>query len=270
MTPIRSLGLATELALAVTRGTVEDRGDYLVVRTPDDPGYYYGNLLVLPAAPQVGEVAFWSRRFADALGADPAIRHVTLAWDGTTGDTGAADELVAAGFRLDVTQTMSASYVAPASRSPLPLCELAAAEMTRVADLTWEMGDRHDEDFRAFLHRRARWHGDLIARGDARFWAAHDGDALVASLGIVSLPTGTARYQDVQTAVAYRGRGLAAAMLAAAAHDAFARGATRAVIVAEPESIAARIYARAGFQVVERTASACRYPLAVTEASARA
>jgi hypothetical protein len=29
-----------------------------VVTTPDDPGYCYGNLIVLPAPPQVGEVAF--------------------------------------------------------------------------------------------------------------------------------------------------------------------------------------------------------------------
>ncbi len=261
MNPIRSLGLATELALSATRGTVEDRGDYLVVRTPDDPGYYYGNLLVLPAAPQVGEVAFWSRRFADAFASDPAVKHVTLAWDGTTGDAGAPDELGAAGFRLELVQTMTASYVAPAARSPLPLRELAPAEMPDVADLTWEMGDRHDENFRSFLQRRARWHGDLIARGDGRFWAAHDGDTLVASLGIVTLPGGLARYQDVQTAAAYRGRGLAAAMIATAAHDAFARGARRAVIVAEPDSIAARIYARAGFQVIERSSSACRYPI---------
>ena len=109
MKRVQSLGLTTELALLATRGTVEDRGDYLVVRTPDDPGYYYGNLLVLPAAPQVGEVAFWTRRFGDELGGDPAIRHVTFLWDGVSGDTGAADELRAAGFTIEQTETMVAT-----------------------------------------------------------------------------------------------------------------------------------------------------------------
>ena len=47
---VRSLALTTELALATTRGRITDRGDYIVVETPDDPGYYFGNLLVLPAA----------------------------------------------------------------------------------------------------------------------------------------------------------------------------------------------------------------------------
>jgi hypothetical protein len=55
---IRSLALKTELGLAATRGTITDRGDYVVIETPDDPGYYYGNLLLLSAPPQVGEVAY--------------------------------------------------------------------------------------------------------------------------------------------------------------------------------------------------------------------
>ena len=90
---IRSVGLATDLELAATRSVITDRGNYLVVATPDDPDYYFGNMLVLPAAPQVGEVAYWSRKFAEEL-PDPRIRHMTLRWDGITGDTGATDENV--------------------------------------------------------------------------------------------------------------------------------------------------------------------------------
>ena len=106
---VRGLGLTTELGLFATRGRVLDREDYLVVTTPDDPGYYYGNFLVLPAAPQVGEVAFWSRRFSDELGSNREIRHITLCWDGTTGDAGATSELTAAGFVLEHVQVMAAT-----------------------------------------------------------------------------------------------------------------------------------------------------------------
>jgi GNAT superfamily N-acetyltransferase len=260
MHEVRAVGLATELALAATRGSVEDRGDYLVVRTPDDPGYYYGNLLVLPAAPQVGEVAFWTRRFHEAFGAE--IRHVTFAWDGTSGEVGAEDELGAAGFKLERQQTMVASAL-QASSSALPLRALSPDEVMDTADLAWRNGDRHDEDFRHFLTRRARWHSALVAAGTARFWGAHDGDALIASCGLVSLGE-RARYQDVQTAEAYRGRGLAGALLAAAAA---AESAAELVIVANADSVAARVYDRVGFRTVERTASACRYPS--TEPGAR-
>ena len=254
----RSLALTTELALALTRGRITDRGDYIVVETPDDPGYYYGNLLVLPAAPQVGEVGYWTRRFTDELGKNPAIRHVTLWWDGITGDAGAADELRAAGFTIETSVVMTAEEVTAPPRG-LEIRELDPDQVLETAELAWAIGDRHDERYREFLQRRATWHRDLVARRIATFWGVHDGGALVASLGLVRLDT-VARYQDVQTALAYRRRGYAGALLAAAAADGFSRGIERVVIIALPGSDAERVYTRIGFRAVERTASACRYP----------
>ena len=260
---IRSLALATELALAATRGRITDRGDYIVVETPDDPGYYYGNLLLLPAPPQVGEVAYWTRRFAEELGGNPAIRHVTFWWDGITGETGATGELAAAGFTLEPSLVMTAGAVKAADPA-LPVRALAPDEVLATAELAYAIGDRHDEPYREFLHRRAAWHRRLVERDAARFYGAHDGDALVASLGLVAAGP-LARFQDVQTAPAYRKRGLAGALLAAAAagHRRSSDPSTRAdplVILALAGSDAERVYTRVGFHVAERTASACRYP----------
>lgn len=255
---VRSIALTTDLALAATRGRITDRGGYLVVETPDDPGYYYGNLLVLPAPPQAGDVARWVRTFSDEFGENPAIRHVTLCWDGITGDAGAADELRGAGFSIDRYEVMVADTV-DALPSALPIRELTADELTTTADLAWMIGDRHDETYRQFLYRRAAWHRDLVGRGIARFYGAFDGAKLVASLGIVRV-VDVGRYQDVQTLPVYRRRGLARALLATAANAALAEGAERVVIVAEPESAAGRLYARAGFRTIEHASSACRYP----------
>jgi GNAT superfamily N-acetyltransferase len=251
---VRSLALTTELALANTRGKVIDKGDYLVVVTPDDPGYYYGNLLVLPAPPQAGEVAFWTRRFRDEL----PLAHVTFWWDGVTGDAGAVDELEAAGFTIERALVMTAEAIANAP-ARLPVRELAETEITEA--LAWSMADRHDEPYRQFLVRRATWQRTLVRRGLAKWFGAFDGETLVASLGLVELGT-IGRYQDVQTLPAYRGRGIASALLYTAA-----RAATvgRVVVVAEN----ADLYERAGFRIVERTASACKYPPGISARSSR-
>ncbi len=254
----RSTALKTELALAATRGKTIDRGDYLVVETPDDPGYAYGNLLVLPAAPQVGEVAYWTRKFEAELG-KPTIRHVTFWWDGTTGELGAESELLAAGFTVEINMVMTATAItAPPPPSPLSIRELMPEELEATHDLAWAIGDRHDEHYREFLLRRALWQRSLVERGLAKFFGAFDQQELVASLGLVPIG-GIARYQDVQTAPGYRRRGLAAALLAAAAT---AIPAERYVIMAAPGGDAERVYRRVGFALAERTASACRYPLA--------
>ena len=249
---VRSLALTTELALAATRGRVIDRGDYIVVETPDDPGYYYGNLLVMPAPPQVGEVAFWTRRFHEHF---PHVQHVTLWWDGIRGDAGAEAELTAAGFEIERSLVMTADAIA-AAPAVLPLRALAPDEITD--QLAWTLADRHDEAYRQFLQRRAAWQRQLAARGTGRFWGAFDGAALVASLGLVELGT-IGRYQDVQTLPAYRGRGLASALLYAAAR---AASVERVIVLAERGDL----YERAGFRVIERTASACRYPAGVSGA----
>jgi GNAT superfamily N-acetyltransferase len=252
---VRSVGLTTDLELARTRGPVIDRDDFLVVRTPDDPSYYAGNALVLPAAPQVGEVAYWTRKFAAELGADPDIRHVALRWDGIHGDAGAVDELVAAGFTLDRSVVMTARAIT-APTVPFELRPLAPRELLVAAELEYADGEVHDDRFRRFLHRRAAWQQQLAERGAATFWGAFDAGALVGSLGLVPLGA-HARYQDVQTAASHRGRGIAAALLATAASVAPGH---ELVIVAEPGSAAERVYTRIGFHAIERVASAVRRP----------
>lgn len=280
---LRSLGLATDLALIATRGRVVDRGDYLVAITPDDPGYYYGSMLVLPGPPQAGELAFALERFAREIAVDPAVRHVTLCWDGVTGAAGAAGEMIAAGFTLDTTHVMTAhahavraAHAVPAPRD-IELRPLAPDELARAAELAFALGDRPHEAYRQFLHRRAAWQRDLVTRGVARFWGAFEDQTLAGSLGLVTLvglvgrgrggaaalPRGIdriGRYQDVQTAPSHRRRGIAAALLAVAAGDAITAGIEQLVIRTVSGSEAERVYERTGFRTIERTVSACREP----------
>lgn len=257
---LRSIGLATDVELAATRGVVSDHENYLVVATPDDPSYYLGNMLVLPAPPQVGEVGYWTRKFGDELGKDPAIRHVTLRWDGISGDLGAADELRAAGFTLEVHQVMTARTVT-APPIDLEVRPLVAREVPATAELEYRDADRHDDAYWQFLQRRATWQQSLVATGRAMWFGALDRGELVGCLGIVALGA-RARFQDVQTAATHRKRGIASALLAAAAREVLP-SVQQLVIVAEPESAAARVYERAGFRTIERVASACRYPTRV-------
>ncbi|MEJ7603054.1 MAG: GNAT family N-acetyltransferase [Kofleriaceae bacterium] len=251
---MRSLALATDLRLAATNGIVIDRGDYIAVATPDNPTYCYGTYLALPAPPQVGEAAYWMRRFTEEHGGNPLVRHVTLRWDGIAGELGAGDELIAAGFTVELHQAMTARDVT-APRIELEIRPLEPQELRATADLALAIGDDHTDHYRQFLIRRAVWQRSLVERGLARFWGAFDG-ALVGSLGIVPLGK-LARYQDVQVASTYRKRGIASALLAVAARHARETGAEQMVIVAEPGSDAARVYERAGFRFTEHAGSAC-------------
>ena len=48
---IRSLGYRTDLMVRAREGSlVEDRGDYLVIRSPGNPAFWWGNFLLLELA----------------------------------------------------------------------------------------------------------------------------------------------------------------------------------------------------------------------------
>lgn len=250
---IRSLALRTELALAATAGRVTDRGDHVVVERPDAPGWAAGNYLALPRPPGAGELARWIEVFERELGRE---RGVALRWDDPTGEDAAHAALLDAGFVLDTSVVLAADEIV-APPHALATRALSADEVLATGVLAWNLADRHDESYRQFLHGRVAWQSDLVARGLASFWGAFDAGKLVASVGLVRFGA-LARYQDVQTLPAYRRRGLAGALLAAAASAARTHGVEQFAIFAEPGGAAARVYERVGFRAVERATLARR------------
>ncbi len=210
----------------------------------------------------------------EELGDNPEIRHITLCWDGTTGEVSSRGELVRAGFVVEVQQVMIARAAAVPTPTLDPSLELRAldpSDLSSVCELAYAIGDRHDEAHRQFLQRRSAWHQRLVDQGRARFWGVFERSSLVGSLGLVVLaPPGSdlatapldhiGRYQDVQTAPSHRRRGIAGALLGTAAAWGSQHAIDTVVIVAIPDSAAARVYQRLGFRTIEHTSSACRVP----------
>src|SRR5579883_823820 len=91
-----SLGYRTDLFFARWDGEVLDRGDYFVVRTPQNPGFTWGNFLLFRDAPTRADLderspRSWPRLFERELS---HCAHRLLAWDRTDGARGAVDAVV--------------------------------------------------------------------------------------------------------------------------------------------------------------------------------
>jgi GNAT superfamily N-acetyltransferase len=237
-------GWATDLAvLELTGSTVDDRGDHLVVRTPDNPGFHWGNF-VLVTDPSAGQDAErWVRTFATE---HPAATWVAVGLVAPPADPSAWQALL---VELDVDEALT-------TRTRPAATELADGYAVRQLDSDdWAQSveravagnEREDPAaFRAFAEQRVAARRVLSARGDAVFCGAFTGERLVAELGIVRCGS-TARYQDVGTDAAHRRRGLARHLLGLAAGWAAERACDRWVIVAAADSDAGRLYRRAGF-----------------------
>ena len=60
---IESLGRRTDLAFSRFAGEVQDHGDFLVLRTPSNPTYHWGNYLLFRSAPRSGDYQRWTALF---------------------------------------------------------------------------------------------------------------------------------------------------------------------------------------------------------------
>src|SRR5258708_24573803 len=85
---------------------LDDRGDYLAIRSPQNPAYWWGNFLLLSAPPHRGETRKWVDLFAAEF---PGAEHVALGIDVTDASAVKPSELVAAGLRMHRSTVMVAT-----------------------------------------------------------------------------------------------------------------------------------------------------------------
>lgn len=254
---LRSLGYRTDLIFPRFDGSVVDRGDYLVIRTPANPSYRWGNFLLFDQPPGAGDVERWAQIFAAEIGAPPDVGHMAFGWDAPDGDEGLAQPFIDAGFRMLRSDVLTTDVTRP---PPRPNATIAMRPMSSDAD--WKQalelliiyGSDGDESpgYIEFSRRAMARYRAMAEAGRGAWVGAFDGERLVGGLGIY-VEEGLGRFQAVGTHPTCRGMGVCGTLVHWSARYALERlGAERLVIVAERPSQAARIYESVGFRPAER------------------
>lgn len=258
---VRSLGYRTDLMIRTLEGSqVEDRGDYLVIRSPRNPTYWWGNFLLLPP-PVPGQAARWVATFAAEF---PAAQHVALGIDVIEISDVPIAEYVAAGLELQRSTVLVAQEL---TEPPRPNRSAAYRELAGDDDWRRAAGLRAlvnagepggDPDF---IQARSATERALTEAGHGSWFGAFAGEELVAQLGLITDGSGVARYQNVETHPDWRRRGLAGSLVwHAGQHGVDELGATTLVIVADPLADAIKVYRSVGFADAETQVSFERQP----------
>jgi GNAT superfamily N-acetyltransferase len=245
---------ATDIEVLRLSGAVIDaHPDHVVITSPRNPGYHWGNFVLVTDPDAADDAARWVSVFDEHC---PGAGHISI---------GLPREPDPAGYRaagLTVEAELVLDTGAPVTGAACPsgyvVRALEDADWAGVvaADLQ-EMiaeGRPGDAGDRAFVERRVETRADLARRSAAVFLGAFAGDGgLAAQLGIVLCGAigeahQVARYQHVSTVPGHRGRGLASHLLGVAGRWAADRGADRWEIHVDPGSGAHRLYDRLGFR----------------------
>jgi ribosomal protein S18 acetylase RimI-like enzyme len=250
---ITSLGYRTDLMLLRLSGSeLTDKGEYVVVRTPANPTYWWGNFLLFrtPFAPgdAKARLATFQQEF-------PLAEHVAFGIDSTDGVVGAEAELGAVGLELERNTVMTATQVKEPAR-PNDVSEYRFIRgddgWGQLVELNLAASTLDLPGYEEFNRRRTEAERALVEAGHGQWFGAFDQGRLQASLGLVTDGTGVARFQHVQTHPDDRGRGIAGTLV----HRASEYGlkeleAHTLVMVADPEYLAIRLYRALGFADTE-------------------
>ncbi len=103
-----NLGMLTDLWLHAETGIVESKEDYTIVRTPDSPDYFFGNMLILPRRPSGNDLHRLEDDFAQLVGIPPLIAHRTFAWDEREIDVADSSAFTDRGYEATVCRVLAA------------------------------------------------------------------------------------------------------------------------------------------------------------------
>jgi ribosomal protein S18 acetylase RimI-like enzyme len=261
---VRSLGFRTDLALLERAGsTIEDCGDHLVVRSPSNPTFYWGNFLLLDHLPAADRVDAWLDRFETAL---PAARHRSFGFDAPHACAADLTAFADRGLRVDTSTVMTATSVHPPvhpNGDAVYRTLESDDDWSASVELTLACNDEYEPvGHRMFVERRAASNRALVEAGHGAWFGAFLDTALVSQMGLVTAGPALARFQLVETHPDTRGRGLAGTLVHHVSRYGFdTLHAETLVMVADPEYLAIRLYRSVGFSDSESQLQAERRPI---------
>jgi len=256
---IQSLGYRTDLIFLKFDGEISDHGDHLLIRTPANPKFYWGNFLLFSHPPREGDFEVWRDLFAREIGTLPETEHQVFGWDSPAGETGVVQPFLAAGFRLN-SDTVLTNSVPHTPARPSNIVQIRPlridADWEEAVELQVECREAGFEEgtHREFLRRQMDRYRRMVAAGLGNWFGAYADGRLVADLGLFH-DGEVGRYQSVETHPDFRLQGIAGTLVYEASRMAVAEyGLKTLVIVAEEGSGAARLYASLGFEEAEKQA----------------
>lgn len=268
----RSLLAATDVDVLSDSAIVEDRGDYVVARTPSNPDHHWGNFLLFRQPPRAGDRERWEAAYLQEFEQGREYWHCALCWEPAGTDGAAIDEFVdGAGYDTDraVALVAQPEELVEHPRSNREV-RVHVLDPDGDADTWHELIDMqvavrepaHAEGpYRTFAEQRMADRRDRFRAGDGAWLVARTpAGELAASCGVV-VTNGRCRFQAVDTFEPHRRQGIATRLVYEAGRVAIERyGAETLVIGADADYHALQLYESLGFVVRERSLAVCWWP----------
>jgi GNAT superfamily N-acetyltransferase len=251
---LRSLFLNSEMIFWQFGSKVSDHGDYLVIQTPRNPTWRWGNLLIFPNPPTSFDFQDWDLKFESHLGR--SVKYRLYVWETRTGEAGETALFTENGYTFSRQPLLSATRLIP----PNPQAESYIYRVIR-SDEDWDTARNlscrcfanGDQGYELYLSTKFDLYREMVDAGLGFWMGAFNHDVLIASCGIFRNDRVT-RYQEVVTDEDHRQQGIASTLVFEAfRHARSLRYPEMTLIAVDFDSQAERIYRKLGFEDCEIT-----------------
>ncbi|MBT3585324.1 MAG: GNAT family N-acetyltransferase [Halobacteriovoraceae bacterium] len=255
---IKSLAIRTNMIMDLKTAQVEDKGEYVVIRTPSRPSYFWGNYILMREAPFQGCYEKWLGIFEREIGDSGQLGFASLAWD-IPNETGEVAEFLKHGFKMEDSRVLTCSRESlvepPKFNSEVEVRPLVSdADWKRLVEIhfekNWEYGS--DEAQLKFLQEGAVEFRKLCEAGEAVRMGAYFDGLGAADLGLY-WQDGLGRFNNVATHEDFRRRGICGRLVYETCKYGFEKmGLDTLVMEADENYHAAKIYESVGFSLTEK------------------
>jgi GNAT superfamily N-acetyltransferase len=225
---------------------ITDFGDHLVVKTPHNPNYHWGNCILVNDPWSAADADKWIQRYSEVF---PDHQWLAVGLPQMPANN---EAWIRHGVTLEQLDVLSTQTL-PKQK---PLADGYAARIFREHD--WETltkrelaeglreGGYEPAVIESFVVETNANRKQMVDSGKAAWFGAFFDGEMVANLGMVTCGE-TGRYQSVETNSNHRRKGLASHLLGLAANWSQNQGCNNWVIVTQETNDAGRVYRRAGF-----------------------
>ncbi len=260
---VKSLGYRTDFIFNRFNGSVTLKDKYIVATTDSNPNYFWGNFLLYPTPPQAGDYQSWVQDFKKEF-TNPAISHMTFAWDSITGEKGEISEFIKNGFKLENSVVLSTKEVkTPPKFNDLVKINIIKDDKDFERCIEVQVACANDylskESWERFYRKSMELYRSMIESHKGYWFGATLDEKIVGSLGIF-IDNDIARYQIVSTDPEFQRQGVCSTLVFKSADYILKNtSASTLVMVADEDYHAAKIYESVGFKPTEKQIGLCWY-----------
>ena len=246
--------LRSEFIFWREHSVIEDREDALVITTPENPFWRWGNLIVLKAWPRPEDTVHWKNLYVSKIAPLQSVPNRLLVWEGSRDKHGVLEPYTEDGLTFSTFDVLRLGRLhKPSTHRPDIIIRTISdddEEWREVVSVNVEcfgiLSD--DPDYQRFAERRLAHHRRMVAKGLGCWYAASIDGELAGSLGIF-WGDGLCRFQEVAVRPRFRHQGIAATLVYEAAKSAQREYPHHSqIIAADAEGDAIRIYRTLGFE----------------------